>query len=193
MGTFKAGPGTEPYVGKKGSQHQEKELKIEIIFPAYLEQQLIVALRSVHPYEEVAYDIVALSNTHAAIGSGIMGELAEELEEKVFLQRLKDVFQLKMIRHTALLNKPVKKIAVCGGAGSFLIPKVLAAGADAYITSDIKYHEFFDANSRLLLADIGHYESEQFTINLLQEILEEKFPTFAVLKTTVKTNPVFYY
>jgi dinuclear metal center YbgI/SA1388 family protein len=192
-GTFKAGPGTEPYVGKKGSQHQEKELKIEIIFPAYLEQQLIVALRSVHPYEEVAYDIVALSNTHASMGSGIMGELAEELEEKVFLQRLKDVFQLKMIRHTALLNKPVKKIAVCGGAGSFLIPKVLAAGADAYITSDIKYHEFFDANSRLLLADIGHYESEQFTINLLQEILEEKFPTFAVLKTTVKTNPVFYY
>lgn len=192
MGTFKGGEGTNPYVGEAGKLHQEKEIKIEVIIPAYLESRVVAAMKAAHPYEEVAYEIVSLSNTHQGIGSGVIGELPAVLDETQFLTRLKEVFGVPVIRHTALSGKPVKKVALCGGAGSFLISKALAAGADAYITGDLKYHEFFDANSRILLADIGHYESEQFTINLLQEILEQKFPTFAVLKTAVKTNPVHY-
>ena len=191
-GTFKGGEGTNPYVGETGKLHQEKEIKIEVVIPAYLESRVVAAMKAAHPYEEVAYEIVSLSNTHQGIGSGVIGELPAALDETQFLTRLKEVFGVPVIRHTALSGKPVKKIALCGGAGSFLISKALAAGADAYITGDLKYHEFFDANSRILLADIGHYESEQFTINLLQEILEQKFPTFAVLKTAVKTNPVHY-
>lgn len=191
-GTFKAGEGTEPFVGKQGERHEEPELKLEVIFPFWLEAPLVRALRSSHPYEEVAFDIVPLSNTHQGTGAGLIGEFPEPLDEQRFLQVLKSVFKTGVIRHTAFLNKPIKKLALCGGAGSFLISKALAAGADAYVTGDIKYHEFFDANDRMLLADIGHYESEQFTINLLQEFLAQKFPNFAVLKTGVHTNPVFY-
>jgi len=192
-GTFKAGEGTDPYAGKVGQQHQEKEIKIEVIFPSFLEHKIIAAMKAAHPYEEVAYDVVQLSNTYNGIGSGVMGELTNAEDEKKFLSRLKDIFQVPVIRHTSFLNKKVKKVALCGGAGSFLISKALAAGADAYITGDMKYHEFFDANGRMLIADIGHYESEQFTIDLLREIVEQKFPTFAVLKTEVKTNPVNYF
>ncbi|HWR34076.1 MAG TPA: Nif3-like dinuclear metal center hexameric protein, partial [Chitinophagaceae bacterium] len=154
---------------------------------------VISALKEVHPYEEVAYDVVPLYNSQPEIGSGIFGELEKPVLEIEFLGRIKDVFNVPVIRHSVFLNKPVKKIAVCGGAGSFLISKALAVGADAFVTADIKYHEFFDANSRMLIADIGHYESEQFTIDLLKEVLEQKFPTFAVLKTGVRTNPVYYF
>ena len=150
-------------------------------------------MKAAHPYEEVAYDIMDLSNSHPGTGAGIIGELAESMNEKSFLEHLKTIFGLKVIRHTALRNKPIKKVALCGGAGSFLISNVLRSSADIYITADIKYHEFFDANGRIVVADIGHYESEQFTIDLLQEILEQKFPTFAVLKTGVMTNPVYYF
>ncbi len=192
-GTFKAGDGAKPYVGQTGEQHAEKEVKIEVIFPAYLQGRIISSLRTAHPYEEVAYDIMSLANTHSGTGAGIMGELEQPANEQDFLSQIKKIFNVSVVRHTAFLNKPVKRVAVCGGAGSFLISKALAAGADIYITADIKYHEFFDANGQMLLADIGHFESEQFTINLLQEVLEEKFPTFAVLKTGVKTNPVHYF
>ncbi len=193
MGTFRAGEGANPYVGELGKQNQEKEIKVEVIFPSYLESKIVADMKAAHPYEEVPYDVVSLTNNNQNIGSGVIGEFSEELEEKPFLARVKEIFKVPVLRHTALLGTPIKKVAVCGGAGSFLISKALAVGADAYITADMKYHEFFDANNRMLIADIGHYESEQFTINLLQEILEQKFPTFAVLKTEVKTNPVFYF
>ena len=193
IGTFKAGKNTDPYVGEVGKQHQEKEIRIEAIFPSFLEHTIVAAMKAAHPYEEVAYDIVNLSNNYQNIGAGIIGELPEAREEKEFLSRIKEVFKVPLIRHTSLLNKPVKKIALCGGAGSFLISKALAAGADVYITADVKYHEFFDANNKILMADIGHYESEQFTIDLLHEILLQKFPTFAILKTEVETNPVRYF
>jgi dinuclear metal center YbgI/SA1388 family protein len=192
-GTFKAGDNTHPYAGTQGILHTEKEIKIEVIFPAWLQGPLIKALKEAHPYEEVAFDIVALANPHTGIGSGMMGELAAPMKEADFLTHLKKIVDVPFIRHTAFINRPVRKIAVCGGAGSFLISKALAAGADVFVTADMKYHEFFDANGRMLIADIGHYESEQFTINLLQEVLEQKFPTFAVLKTGVKTNPVQYF
>lgn len=192
-GTFKAGAGTDPYVGNIGDRHYEKELKMEVIFPSFLENKIVAAMKAAHPYEEVAYDIIALSNLYQGIGAGIIGELPTAVDETAFLEKLRSTFGLKLIRHTPFINRPVKKVALCGGAGSFLIYKALAAGVDAYVTADIKYHEFFEANGRLLVADIGHYESEQFTIGLLAEYLEQKFPTFAVLKTEVKTNPVNYF
>ncbi len=150
-------------------------------------------MKGAHPYEEVAYDVVSLSNTNNQFGSGIIGQLAEPVTESDFLNRVKEVFHLEMVRHSILLGKPIEWVALCGGAGSFLVARALTQGADIFVTADMKYHEFFDANGRMVIADIGHYESEQFTINLLQEILEEKFPTFAVLKTEVATNPVRYF
>lgn len=191
-GTFKAGIGSDPYVGKIGDRHEEKEVRVEIVFPGYLERSIISALRSAHPYEEVAFDVVTQSNSHPGIGAGVIGHLPEPIAEKEFLTLLKKVFGLEMIRHTAFLDKPIQKVALCGGAGSFLVSSALGAGADVFFTGDIKYHEFFDANGRILIADIGHYESEQFTIDLLHDVLRQKFPTFAVLKTAVQTNPVYY-
>jgi dinuclear metal center YbgI/SA1388 family protein len=192
-GTFKAMTGADPYVGDIGKRHQEKELKVEVIIPAHLEGKIVAAMKAAHPYEEVAFDTVALSNKHPQTGSGVLGELAQPIEEKTFLDQLKSIFKLSIIRHTQLTGRPIKKVALCGGAGSFLISSALRSSADIFITSDMKYHEFFDANGRMVIADIGHYESEQFTISLLQEVLEQKFPTFAVLKTEVRTNPVYYF
>ncbi|MEI9942753.1 MAG: Nif3-like dinuclear metal center hexameric protein [Chitinophagaceae bacterium] len=192
-GTFKASEGTDPYVGNVGERHQEKELKVEVVFPGFLEDRIVTAMKFAHPYEEVAYDVVMLLNRHSSIGSGIIGELPQAIDEKSFLAKIKSVFKLPVFRHTALSGRLIKKIALCGGAGSFLISKALASRADAYITADMKYHEFFDADGKILIADIGHFESEQFTIDLLADHLEQKFPTFAVLKTEVNTNPVRYF
>lgn len=192
-GTFTAGPGTRPFTGEEGVPHEEAETKVEVIFPAHLEKAVIKALLDSHPYEEVAYDLVALTNVHTGIGAGIIGKLPEALPAADFLNLLRQSFHTPLIRHTAPGSRPIQKVALCGGAGSFLISNALRAGVDAFVTADLKYHEFFDANDRLLLADIGHYESEQFTIDLLQEVLEQKFPNFAVLKTKVETNPVHYY
>ena len=193
VGTFKANEAASPFVGEAGKRHQEPEQKIEVIYPAWLQGKVIAALKRAHPYEEVAFDIVSLDNDFQSVGSGLMGELSEPVSEMALLELLKKEFQLQVIRHTAFTGKPVQKVALCGGAGSFLTAKAVASGADVFITADIKYHEFFDAEGQLLLADIGHWESEQFTIDLIHDFLKEKFPTFAVLKTGVKTNPVSYY
>lgn len=192
-GTFKAEAGADPYVGQIGERHYEKETKIEIVYPVYLEAQVVKALVDNHPYEEVAYDIFTMENIHYGIGAGIIGELEQPVAEEVFLQQLKDIFRCGAIRHTALLQKPVKKVAVCGGAGSFLIKDAIHQKADIFVTADIKYHEFFDADGKILLADIGHYESEQYTAELFYDLLQRKFPNFAVLKTEVNTNPVKYW
>jgi len=192
-GTFKPGEGTNPFAGNIGQRHTEEEIRMEMIYPAWLEKKILLAMMATHPYEEVAYDIIGLENQDPGTGSGLVGELVNPLLEEVFLQLLKAQFGLSVIRHTPLLGKPVKKVALCGGAGAFLVGAATAAGADFYITGDVKYHEFFDANGRLVIADIGHYESEQYTTDLLFDILTQKFPTFAVLKTGVKTNPVRYF
>lgn len=192
-GTFKAGEGSHPYVGKQGEQHHEEEIRIEVIFPSYLQNRVVAALKNAHPYEEVAYYIQQLENVREDIGSGLTGELPEPVSENELLEIIKDKFQLSVIKHTSFLNKPVSKIALCGGAGIFLLPNAIASRAQVYITSDIKYHEFFDADGKLLLADIGHFESEQFTIELLTEFLQEKYRNFAVLKTEITTNPVNYF
>lgn len=192
-GTFKAEAGADPYVGEIGKQHQEEETKIEIVFPAYLELQVVKALTEAHPYEEVAYDIFTMENVNYGIGSGIIGELEQEMDEAAFLQQLKNIFKTPCVKHTALTGKNVKTVAVCGGSGAFLIKQALRKGADFYITADVKYHEFFDAEAKLVLADVGHWESEQYTIDLLHDLIAEKFRNFAVLKTEVNTNPVRYF
>ncbi len=192
-GTYKAGEGSQPFAGIIGELHTEPEVKIEVIFPAWLEKAICEALKQAHPYQEVAFDIIGLNNTHANTGSGLVGDLPEAMAENELLALMKTKFGLKVIKHTVLSGKPIKKVALCGGAGSFLTPAAIASGADMFISADFKYHEFFDANRRLVIADIGHYESEQFTIALLSEFLQEKFPTFTVLKTEVVTNPVCYF
>ena len=192
-GTFKANDGSNPFVGNIGERHDENETRIEVIFPSRLQGKVVASLKEAHPYEEVAFYIHSLENVQAGVGSGLVGELKESITEKQLFETLKSSFGLSLIKHTRFLEKPVTKIAVCGGAGIFLLPNAIAAGAEVYVTSDIKYHEYFDADERILLADIGHYESEQFTIELLTDFLQQKFPNFAVLKTEMNTNPVKYY
>jgi putative NIF3 family GTP cyclohydrolase 1 type 2 len=157
------------------------------------ENKILKALFKNHVYEEVAYDLIPLANPNQTVGSGIIGTLPEVLSAEDFLQKLADLFKIPCIRHTVTTNRKIEKVAVCGGAGSFLIPNAIAMAADAFITADLKYHEFFDDEGRMLLADIGHFESEQFTIDLLAEFLSQNFPNFAVLKTGVHTNPVRYF
>jgi len=190
QGTFRGGEGTNAFVGEKGIRHAEAETRIEVIYHAPLEGAILASMRAVHPYEEVAYDLVPLLNRHQGIGSGAVGELPEAEGEETFLARVKRVFGAAVVRHTALRGKPVKRVAVCGGSGAFLIGKALAAGADTFITGDVKYHEFFQAERRMVIADIGHFESERFTMDLIQRRLAEKFPTFAVRLTDTVTNPI---
>ena len=192
-GTFVAGEGAQPFVGQPGSRHTEKEARLEVILPAHLSRTVVAALIAAHPYEEVAYDLVSLANTRPEVGSGLIGELKAPMEEKAFLELVRQAFMVPVVRHTRLTGRPVERVAVCGGAGSFLISKALSAGANFYITSDVKYHEFFDANDQLVIADVGHFESEQFTVDLLFEVLREKFRNFAILKSDVKANPINYY
>lgn len=191
--TFTPGEGTNPYLGEVGKRETGLEEKIEVILPVYLKEKVVAAMLAAHPYEEVAYDLVAISNVSNQIGSGLVGELPEETDEKEFLQLIKNQFNLQVIRHTPLLEKKFKKVALCGGAGSFLIKNALSAGAHFYITADVKYHEFFDAEGKMVIADIGHWESEQFTVDLLHDFLHANCITFAVLKSTVKTNPINYF
>lgn len=191
-GSFRALEGASPFVGELGKQHREPEWKFEVLYPANLESTILAALRTTHPYEEVAYDLVELSNIHPSIGSGLIGELPEALSEAEFLDRVKSAFGVVSLRHTATTGRSIRRVALCGGAGSFLISNSLSKKADSFLTADLKYHEFFEADGRMLLVDLGHYESEQCTIGLIQGYLAEKFPTFAVLKTDLITNPVRY-
>jgi dinuclear metal center YbgI/SA1388 family protein len=191
-GTFTAGVNTNPFVGQQGTRHTEPEIRIEVIYPAFLENQLIKTLKAAHPYEEVAYDLYPLTNVHDYVGSGMMGFLPEALDETAFLNHVKKCLNVPMLKHTALRNKPVHKVAVCGGSGFFLLPDAKAAGADVFITSDVKYHDFFEADGSILLADAGHYETEQFTMELIKDLLIKNFNTFAIRLTKVITNPVNY-
>jgi len=193
QGSFKPGEGSDPHVGEQDKRHWEPETRVEVIFPAHLQRQVISALNKAHPYEEVAYYINTLDNVREDRGSGLVGELQEEMEETALMDNLKSQFGLSVIKHTALTGKKVKKIALCGGSGIFLLSVAKSVGAQVYITGDVKYHEFFDADGSILLADIGHYESEQYTSDLLTEFLQQKLPNFAVLKTEINTNPVKYY
>ena len=192
-GTFRALENTNPYVGKINEIHFEKEIRFETIFPEHLQASIIAELKNNHPYEEVAYDIYTLDNTNKNIGAGMIGELEQEIDETEFLIKIKQIFKTKAIRHTNFKNKKIKKVAVCGGAGSFLLQNAINKKADIFITGDFKYHQFFDAENKILIADIGHYESEQYTKDIFYDILTKKFPNFAFYFSEINTNPVNYY
>ncbi|MFZ6051740.1 Nif3-like dinuclear metal center hexameric protein [Halocola ammonii] len=192
-GTFKPGNGTDPFVGEKGQRHQEQETKVEVEFDRWKQSAIISAMKKAHPYEEVAYDIYEMKNSNPQVGAGMVGELKEPMEFSSFLKYLKNSMGVSVIRHTHPVSETIKKVAVCGGSGSFLLPAAVGAGADIFITGDFKYHQFFDADGKIVIADIGHYESEQFTIELFGDLLKEKFPTFALHFTDVNTNPINYF
>lgn len=192
-GTFKPLAGATPTIGQVGRDEEVREHRVEVIFPSYLEASMVAALHTAHPYEVPAYDLYALNNTNPEIGAGAVGQLPEPLAEAEFLAYLKANMQLPLIRHTPLLGKTIKRVAVCGGAGGFLLADAIRAGADVFITADYKYHEFFDADHRLIICDIGHYESEVCTKELIQQYLSKHFTNFAVILSDTVTNPVQYY
>jgi dinuclear metal center YbgI/SA1388 family protein len=192
-GTFRGSADSNPYVGEQGKQHTEPELRVETVYPVERESGILSALLSTHPYEEVAYDIYPLENEFHRAGMGAIGDLDEPLEPDRFLGLLKERFGIPSIRHNRPPGGKIKKVAACGGSGSFLLSRAISAGADAFVTGDIRYHTWFDAVDKLLMADIGHYESEQFTTEIFYELLKKKFPKFALHLTQVNTNPVNYY
>ena len=191
-GTYKGRVGTNPYAGITGEAHQEKETRIETIVSNHKVNEVVNGLILAHPYEEVAYDVYQLENKHPNVGSGVVGELEEVEGEIDFLNRLKKDLNTDCVRFTNLRGKQIKKVAICGGSGSFLLDDAIASGADVFITGDFKYHQFFDADNQIIIADVGHYESEQHTNELIYEILNEKIPNFAVRLTEKNTNPVNY-
>ncbi len=192
-GTFRGSDKTNPFVGRKGELHQEPETRVETILPGYIMGRVVKEMIAAHPYEEVAYDIYPLENVFEGAGSGMTGELEEPMDEEIFMNFVKDRFGVSVIRHSALLGKPVKKVAVCGGSGSFLLRKARSSGADVFVTGDIKYHQFFDADGKIVVMDIGHFESEQFTRELFYDLLMKNFPKFAVRISETDTNPIKYF
>lgn len=191
-GSYRGNEQSNPTVGKQGALMFEEETCISVIFEDYLESTVLKALFNNHPYEEIAYEIVTLTNEHQNVGMGMIGELPEEMKEKDFLQFVKKTFKTDCVRHSEILGKPIKKVAVLGGSGSFAIKNAIKKQADAYVSADFKYHEFFKAEKRVLLADVGHYESEQFTKNLLYDYLTKKFTNFAIILSEKSTNPIYY-
>jgi dinuclear metal center YbgI/SA1388 family protein len=191
-GSFRGSEKANPFVGEKGKLHYENEIRIETIYPVFLEETILKALFSVHPYEEVAYDIYRLENKSSSEGAGMIGELEYETDESDFLNFLKNITKTGCIRHSGLVGQKIKKVAVCGGSGSFLIQDAIKADADIFVTGDVKYHDFFEAENKIVIADIGHYESEQFAKELIYNVLKNKFPTFAVLISEINTNSVNY-
>lgn len=192
-GAYQAGAEASPVLGKIGEYHREAEHRIEVIVPTHQQQQLLAALHEVHPYEEVAYYLTPVANASQDVGSGAVGNLPEVLDGQAWLRYLKEKMNLNLIRYTPLPDRAISRVAVCGGVGSFLLPDAIRSGADVFVTADYKYHEFFDADDRISICDIGHYESEVFTKDLIQQHLAEKFTTFAVILAETNTNPVRYF
>lgn len=191
-GTYRGLENTNQFIGTKYEITSQKEIRIETVFPAYLQNNVISALLKNHPYEEVAYDIFPMDNLYDEAGSGMIGTLPAPMEEKDFLKFVKARLETEMLRHSPLKGKQISRVAFCGGAGSFLIHDAISKGADAYVTADLKYHDFFESEEGILLVDAGHYETEQFTINLLHEYLTNIFPNFAFQKIGFKNNPINY-
>lgn len=192
-GSFKPNRDANPSIGNIDELHFEEEVQIGITFPKHLEGKVLKALFHVHAYEEVAYEVVTLDNAHQQIGMGMIGELPEEMNEEQVLSLVKKTFKTGGIRHSQLLGRKVKKIAVLGGSGSFAIDAAKNAGANFFITADLKYHDFYKAEQKLVVADIGHYESERYTKNILHSHLSKKISNFAIILSNTKTNPIKYY
>jgi dinuclear metal center YbgI/SA1388 family protein len=193
-GTFRASEDAHPAIGTAGGPRVVvHEAKIEVLVEQHLQQKVLKALFDNHTYEEVAYELIPLANINQRIGAGMVGTLPMEMNELDFLALLKNNMRTDCIRHTSLVGRKIKKVALCGGSGSFLLRDAMNAGADIFVTGDFKYHQFFDAEGKIIIADIGHYESEQFTSEIFETLLKEKFPTFAILLSNLNTNPVKYY
>lgn len=192
QGTFTPSEKANPSFGERGKPQTEEEIRIEVLVANHLLPRVLLAMKKAHLYEEVAYYVQLLENENQEVGAGMVGELSEPMDELEFLDHLKEKMDLKVIKHTMLLGKKISKVAVCGGAGIFLLGDAKKAGADVFITADVKYHEFFDAESKIILCDIGHYESEIFTKQLLGEVLSQNFPNIALYFTRVVTNPTSY-
>ncbi|MEI6864470.1 Nif3-like dinuclear metal center hexameric protein [Flavicella sp.] len=192
FGTYRGGKDSNPTIGEKGVLHIEKEIVISVIFEKHLEGEILKAMFDNHPYEEVAYEITTIENKHQQIGMGMIAEFEQEMEELPFLKFVKNTLKTDCIRHSKLTGKTIKKVAVLGGSGSFAIENAKNAGADAFISSDFKYHEFYKAENQLLITDVGHYESEQFTKKLLVDYLTKKFTNFAIILSDKITNPIYY-
>ncbi len=191
-GTFKALEKANPSIGEIGKTHHEKETQIQVTYPRHKENHILKTLFKHHSYEEVAYEIITLENKNQHIGMGMIGELPEATDEVKFLKHIKEAFSTGCVRHSALLGKPIQKVAVLGGSGSFAIKNAQRAGADIFITADLKYHQFYEAEGNLILADIGHYESEQYTKNLIVSYLRKKISNFAIILSDKNTNPIQY-
>ncbi|KAA3438318.1 Nif3-like dinuclear metal center hexameric protein [Rufibacter hautae] len=189
-GRFTPSPQANPHIGEPCKTEETIENKIEVIFPTFKQNQIMRALRKAHSYEEVAHYLVTLQNENQEVGAGMVGELEEALSAEEFVRHVKEKLQISTFRHTAWPQKPIKRVAVCGGAGSFLIRQAKAASADVFLTADLKYHEFFEASSQMALVDVGHYESEVYTKELFYDILTKSFPNFAVDLSYTDTNPV---
>lgn len=192
QGTFLAGAGTHPYAGEVGRLHTEAEIRTEITVPEHLLNASIRALVNAHPYEEPVWNAVCLNNTNPETGFGIIGDLEAETDSLEFLHYLKDTFHCGVIRHTDICKSRIKRVAVCGGSGAFLTRTAVSRQADIYITGDYKYHDFFNSEDKIIIADIGHYESEQFTKDIFYELVTKKISKFAVQFSKVKTNPINY-
>jgi dinuclear metal center YbgI/SA1388 family protein len=191
-GTFRGSENSNPFVGEKGKLHIEEEARIETILPVYLQERVVDAMIDVHPYEEPAFDIYPLENKFNKLGAGIIGEMPEKMQAQDFLRLVQDRLDATSIRHSALLKEPIGKVALCGGSGSFLIKEAIRQGAHVFVTSDLKYHQFFEAEGKILLVDAGHFETEQVVKELFYEVLIKKFPNFALRFSEVNTNPVNY-
>ncbi len=192
-GSFRAGDEANPFVGDVGVVHEEEEVRVEVIFPAYIEHKLIQAMKDHHPYEEVAYDVYALSNAFEKAGSGMLGQLPEPLSVTDFLNLVKDRLGVPFLKYTDYAGQTVQNVAFCGGAGAFLIPSALQSGAQAFISGDFKYHDYFSAGGNMLLVDAGHYETEQLAKQHLVEHVKKKIVNFALLNSETVTNPVRYF
>lgn len=192
-GSFRGNEDSNPVYGNKRELHYEQETQIGVTYAKHFESNIIKALFSSHPYEEVAYEISDLKNLNQHIGMGMIGELPEEMEEKDFLNLVKRTFNTGGIRHSQLLGKKIRRVAVLGGSGSFAIENAKTAGADIFLTADLKYHDYYKAEGNLVVADIGHYESEQYTKTLLHSYLKKKFANFAIALSSTNTNPIKYF
>jgi putative NIF3 family GTP cyclohydrolase 1 type 2 len=200
MGTFLPGEKAQPVIGERGKLQYEPETSVTVYYEVPKERDILRAMREAHPYEEIAYEVIALQNKYAQTGLGVYGDLHAEMTEEEFLSAAKRIFKTPHIRHSALRDKAIKKIALLGGSGAFGIEAAKAVQADAYITSDLKYHDFFKAEKKILLLDVGHYESERFTKKIIYDYLTKKMSNIATQKKEVKiiisqteTNPVNYY
>ena len=191
-GTFLPGEDSNPHIGKKNVLEEVVENRIEVIFPGYKKRDILAAMRTAHPYEEVAYYLHDLANINMEVGAGMIGELEKPLDSRAFLAHLKKSMGFQVVKHTRPPDKPIEWVALCGGAGSFLLKTAIAQKADVFVSADFKYHEYFDADGKIMIADIGHYESEQFTKDLILAHLSEIFPNIALHLSKVATNPIFY-